>query len=419
MKTYCKEKLMQDREFCFNRVKMAFKGKWHRWNYQKALSHYCNLPVKKVHDIIATGRKNELEYGLYAIVDEFQMELRQRHFEMRPIHYQARVDGLSGKTRVIGIMSVKQQCIEHIIVGALMPLFDAKIERHQYASIEGRGQVAGMKQIRKWVRSDNYTAKCAHRHNQKYDRKCAYFVKLDIAKCFPSITGETVMKYLKHDISKNDELLWAVNEMLKTHEANSQGLVIGSLLSQFICNYLLSHVYRFAMGLHKIRRGKRIRFVSHALFFMDDAVLFGAVRSYLFCAIKAVIRYAKAQIGLTVKPNWHIRCINDTPVDMMGYIIHYDGHVTIRKRIFKRLRAAFLRAEIRGMTVDFARRLISYHSFLVHTNSRRICLLLQVPKYINIAKRLIRRFDRKVVNDGTHSTVHRRICPSGNLAAPA
>lgn len=411
MRTYCKENLLRNREFCLEMVKKAFKGKWRRKNYQRALAAYCNLPLREVRALIRQDRKEELEYGLYAIVDEFLKELDDRKFNLSPIEYKSRIDGLSGKTRVIGMMSVKQQCYEHIIVGALMPLFNAKITPHQYASMEGRGQVAGMKQIQKWIRSDNWSAECSAKHDGGFQRHCKYFVKLDVTQCFPSITCDIVMRFLRHDITKNDELLWAVEEILKSHEAGGRGLVIGSLLSQFLCNYLLSFAYRFVMSLHKERRGKSFKMVYHALFFMDDLILIGADRRNLKMAVRAMIDYAKRYLGLTIKPNWHIKCIDNEPIDMMGYVIHRDGHVTVRARILLRARRAFLRAARRTMNIDLARRLMAYHGYFVHTATRDLRQKLNVTKIKRKAVRFIRRHDRKE-NPlyGQCNPVHRRIC---------
>ena len=411
MKTYCKHNLLHDRKFCLDMVYATFHRKWNRKNYQRTLAHYCKLPLRGVRALINQGRKDELEYGLLAIVDEFQRELDERNFELTDIDYSERIDGLSGKLRIIGIMSVKQQCYEHIIVGALMPLFNTKITPHQYASMEKRGQVAGMKKIRRWIRNDNWSAKCAREHGGSYSRKCTCFVKLDVTQCFPSITSKTVMRYLRHDISKNSGLLWAVEELLKIHEQEGRGLVIGSLLSQFICNYLLSFAYRHVMSLSKERRGKRVKLVSHALFFMDDILLIGSDRRNLKMAVRSMIRFAKQEIGLIIKGNWHVKSLVLEPIDMMGYVIHSDGHVTIRARIFLRTRRAYLRATRRTMTVEFARRLMAYNGYFVHTASHDIRENLDVKRLRRIARRTIRKHDRKEnMIHGQCSSIHRRLC---------
>lgn len=393
MKTYCKQNLFTDREFCLEKVKETFKGKWNRRDYQKALCHYCKMNKKQVRELIKENNKEAFNEGLYRIVDEFQEEVKNRHFIFEEIKYKNHADGISGKIRLIGIESVKQQCFEHIIVGMLMPLFNAKIEEHQYASIKGRGQVAGMKRIAQWVINDDWAMKCAIKHREKCSRKTQYFVKLDIKKCFPSMTIEVVMKFFKHDISKNKDLIWAIEEILKWHIQGGHGLIIGSLLSQFICNYLMSYVYRYAKSLHKIRRNKKVKMITYTLFFMDDILLFSSDRRNLKLAVNSIIKYINNELNLKVKPNWHIKNIQQEPVHMMGYVIHSDGYVTIRPRIFLRLRHVYLRARLkRNFGIKFARKIVAYNSYLVHTNSCNVRKKLKVKYINNKARKAIRRY---------------------------
>lgn len=410
MKTYCKTDLLHDRQFCFERVKAAFHRKWGRKNYQRALSQYSGLPLCRVRAAVRNGDKDIFDPALYAIADEFLAELDARRFEFPPVIYRDRVDGLSGKTRAIGIMSVKQQCFEHIVVGALTELFDAKIEANQYASIKGRGQVAGMKKIRKWIRSDLWSSKCAARHGGHYSRKATKYVKLDVEKCFPSISRETVMYWLSRDIRKNRLLLWAVDEILTAHEAGGRGLIIGSLLSQFLCNYLMSYAYREVMSYAKVRRGQRVRYVFHAIFFMDDILLIGSDRRDMKRAVRGLTAFMGTNLGLTVKPKWHIKDIEAEPIDMMGFVIHADGSVTIRDRIFLRVRRSFQRARRRTLTNRSARRIVSYYGYIKHTNSRCLRSSLGVNRTQKMARRTIRRTDREgEKNYGTKSAVFRRI----------
>ena len=398
MKTYCKHDLLHEPGFCFTHVLKSFRKKWKRRSYQKAIAHYCKIPASEVRQKVLDGRKEDLYYGLMRIAEEFISELGNRRFLLKPIFYRIKIDGLSGKTRNIGIESVKQQCFEHIIVGAMQELWDAKITSHQYASVEDRGQVAGMKKIRKWIRSDIRSARCAKKFGRPHARKCSKFVKLDIAKCFPSITRAVVMRFLYRDIGKNKDLLWCVDELLKTHEVGGNGLVIGSLLSQFLCNYLLSYAYREVMSYTKERRGKRVRLIHHALFFMDDLLLIGSDRRDVKSAVNRLARYMKTEIGLTVKDNWHIKDLDKEPIDMMGYVVHGDGHVTIRARVFLRARRTFLRAERSALTAKRARRIMAYNGYFDHTNSRKVCENLRVSKVKRRARRAIRTHDRKERN---------------------
>ena len=71
-----------------------------------------------------------------------------------------------------------------------------------------------------------------------------------------------------------------MDNLLRTHSKVTSGMAIGSYLSQWLCNYALSYLYRYADGLHRIRHRKngteqRVRLVRHILFYMDDFILIG------------------------------------------------------------------------------------------------------------------------------------------------
>lgn len=279
-----------------------------------------------------------------AISYDIKTRIDNRALNLPPIRLTTRTDGMCKKVRVIGVESVMQQLMEHVAVGCMQELWTRKIAYHQYASIKGKGQLAGAKTIRKW----------AQRHAFRY------FVKLDIRKCFPSIRHDVVMRFLEHDIGKNKTLLWFVSALLENH---GDGLIIGSLLSQFLCNYLLSYGYRYTMALHKTRRGKRKKLVAHALFYMDDILLTGNDRRDLKMAVREVVRFFRLILGLEIKPNWHVKDFSKEPIDMMGFKVREGGKLKVRGRVFLRARRAF--AGFDG-SVKMARRLSSYYGFFKH-----------------------------------------------------
>lgn len=73
---------------------------------------------------------------------------------------------------------------------------------------------------------------------------------------------------------------------------------------------------------------------------------------------------------------------------MMGYVIHADGGVTIRAKIFIRARRTFQRAK-KQMDIDMARRVVSYRGYFINSNSKRIAEKLKVEKIARKAQKLI------------------------------
>ncbi|MBQ9593593.1 MAG: hypothetical protein IJR36_06945, partial [Lachnospiraceae bacterium] len=290
------------------------------------------------------GLYPEMKAALHLICEDISLRIRARSLALEPIRYSQRTDGLSKKTRTIGIESVMQQLMEHVAVGCMKELWQAKYEFHQYASIKGKGQLRGAKAIQKWTKKG----------------KTKHFVKLDVRQCFRSLSRETAMRWLRRDIGKNALLLWFVDALLQMH---SDGLVIGSLLSQFLCNYFMSYGYRYVMSLCKERRGKRMKLVSCALFYMDDILLTGVDRRNLVMAVRKLAKYMKANFGLEIKENWNVRDHDHCGIDMMGFVITAKGKIKIRPRVFIRARRAFFRSAAGDDRQKIQYRVSAYYGF--------------------------------------------------------
>lgn len=346
MKTYCKRVDPSDPVQIEPFIWGCLQPKLKRKDYSDFTAHYCRLTAKDIRKKAreGAGLEGELETAVHNIAAEISGRIKRRALDLAPIKYQQRRDGLSKKIRNIGLMSVMQQVMEHVAVGCMQELWDAKYEHHQYASIKGRGQLQGAKTIMKWTKSG----------------KTKYFVKLDVRKCFASVTKEICMRWLQRDIGKNGLLLWFVDALLTMH---GSGLVIGSLLSQFLCNYFMSYAYRFVMSLHKQRRGKAVRLAECALFYMDDIMLAGSDRRNLVSAVRKMARFMQQAFGLTIKDTWHIRRHEDAGIDMMGYVVTADGKLKIRKRVFIRARRAFVRMARGDTRILMARRVAAYYGF--------------------------------------------------------
>lgn len=346
MKTYCKRVDPSDVKIIEPLVWDALSSKLKRKDYSEFVAGYCELSGREIRRLarMSLGLYREMEDAVRRISEDISQRIKTQDLRLDPIHYDLRRDGLSRKTRVIGIESVMQQLMEHVAVGCMDELWRAKYEYHQYASIKGKGQLAGARTIQKWTKAG----------------MTKYFVKADVRACFASLNRRTAMRWLQRDIRKNALLLWFVDALLQMH---GDGLVIGSLLSQFLCNYFMSYAYRYVMGLHKTRRGKATKLCSCALFYMDDIFLGGKDRRDLLMATRRLIRFLKESFDLEVKPGWNIRRHEDCGIDMMGYVITSGGRIKIRPRIFIRARRAFVRSAMGDCRPKTQRRVSAYYGF--------------------------------------------------------
>ena len=356
-------------------------AKWKRKDFQYLMAEYCAYSVQEIRAATKEHDMNILLAAVEGLAVEIAERIKRRALDLRPIHYFKRVDGVSRKEREISHESPLQQVIDHVAVSALMPMLKAKILPHQYASIRKRGQKAGKTKLEKWVR-------------KKKDARC--YVKGDIRKCFPSIKRDVVMKFLQRDIHKNPTLLWLVDSLLQTYK---DGLVIGTLLSQWLCNYVLSHLFRQIKSFVKVRRGRTVRLVWHVLFYMDDFILLGTREADLKKAMRMAIAFAGDALGLLVHDDWMVYKVAETPIDMMGYRVGYH-RTTIRSRIFIRARRAFLRAERwlrkhRFLRRVLAKKVVCYWGYFKASDSDRVCGKLKAYATVPAACNCVSYFDMK------------------------
>lgn len=415
MKTYCKGIDIEDPDTiapfvldCLER-KGGKPAKWRRKDFAVLINTYTPYSQQDLIDAAAQQDLRPLLDVAHHLAEEVAKRIKHRDLDLSPIVFFERVDGISGKTREISNESAMQRIMDYVAIGALKPLLHAKIMPHQFASIKGRGQIAGKRTIERWLR----------RHK---DSK--YFAKLDAQKCFPSIQHEVVMNLLHRDIHKNPVLLWFIAALLSTYKKkNAQGeyepcgLIIGTLLSQWMCNYVMSYFYRYIIERVKLRQKRRggverVRKVRHVLFYMDDIFLTGTRKADLKSAIREAIKWVKETFGLTIHNDWIIYKLPEHRVDMMGYVIGYKA-TTIRPRIFLRARRQYLRAwwdmlHNRYLSWRRAQLVVCYSGYFKYSDSEKIQKKYHYHAVLKRAKQSISYWARSL----RYYENRNRVCPA-------
>ncbi|MCC8076403.1 MAG: hypothetical protein LIO95_10775 [Clostridiales bacterium] len=408
MITSCKNINITDPEIILPWVTDCIMRHKKRHDFRHLLVRAGKLPERQYYAGLESGDYAAWQPAIRKVAEEAARRIAAHDLRLRPVRIRERVDRSSGKTRQIGDEEAMQQVFDHIAVGAADPIWRRRFVPQQASSLRGRGPVYGSNIIRDWIQQDNRAARWTYAHKRKYSRKCRYFAKLDVQKCYPSLRTAVFMRYFRRDCG-NADLLWLWEALLESHKVgDNEGFMIGALVSQFACQYLLSFAYRYVMDLHKSRRGKRYKLVTHALFYMDDQLLFSASRRDLKSAVRALIRYERDELGLTIKPTWAIQDMDKHPVDMMGYRHYSNGAVTIRPRILRRARRVTLHVLRRQhLALEQARRICAYKGYFKHTNSRRIIKALRLRKLFTKAAATISRHDRRNQN-GRNGILQRR-----------
>lgn len=373
MKRLCKDVDITDRGLISRAVYACLKKKYKRNDVIRYFSQVSGLAENQIRCIYCRYEKEALYPIIEIIITDLQKEIANESLSFPPIWYRDKIDGSSGKTRRIGIQNIKQQLYDYIAVEGLKPLLK-RIGEYQYASIPGRGTTKGKQVISRWIK----------------DCDMRYFVKLDVKKCFESINHDLLMGFMEKHI-KNEKLIRLTRTLIDSFE---KGLSIGSYLSQYLCNLYMSILYHYtAEDLYKTRRGKRINLIHHCLIYMDDILLIGSRKRDMEMAVKKIIQKAD-EMGLTIKDNWQVRSIDETPIDMMGFKI-YRTHTEIRGRIFLRVRRSFRRIG-KELTLRISRKCLSYYGYLKHTNSRKIERKWKVKPILKKCKGVIRRNESKI-----------------------
>lgn len=193
MKTYCKHSRITEPAFVRDCIERFLNGKRSRRDVNDFLIRHPDL------DSLSRQIADEIGRGEYRFA---------------PIRYFRRVEPISGKIRIIGRESIRHQIYDYVCGTALMPLFRAKVGRWQTASIPGRGIADARRAIKRWAREPSSKV----------------FVKLDVRKCYPSISREVLKRLLLRDVG--DRRLLDLTFHLIDQYAGDDGLNIGSYLSQ-------------------------------------------------------------------------------------------------------------------------------------------------------------------------------------------
>lgn len=385
MKKSCKNINLQDPKTVVAYAEECLRRHCRRKNTRTlVLRHFCTS-IQEYQNILNHDEK-ALHSVSMRISGYITRTIKERSIPDFTPKVRTRQDKTTGKIRLIGCEPALQQFYDYVAVRSCEEIWRRRFVPQQCSSLKDRGQVYGMHLIRAYVTKDNRAAAYAAKHGLRYNRQVKYFVKLDIRHCYQSIDKALLMDLLRHDCGSED-ILYLWDQLLASYgRVNSTepftGLLIGALPSQWGAQLILSYAYRYAMTLPGI---------SHGVFFMDDMLFTGPNRRKLKRAVDSIVTYIRDRLHLTVKPNWHIKKLEDEPIDMMGFVVHTSGKVTMRARNFIHSRRLLLRIAQQGpRDVRRARRLMSYKGFYDHSDSFKARKNLQAGKNFKKAQHFLR-----------------------------
>ena len=262
---------------------------------------------------------------------------------LRPGKYRNLTVKERGKTRqaqsITLLRSIGIHAVMKVVEARITPTFIAD----SAASIKGRGGTYLIKRLLHALHSDPAGTR--------------YVYKDDLTKFYQSIDQDLMMQVIRRTF-RDRRLVRILERWIRML---AEGVSIGMRPSQGMANLLLSifldHVLKDGMSARHYQR------------YCDDK----AIESGSLYALTALIRATREQTqkaGLSIKPNAQVWEWDKRPVDFLGYVIGYDGKISIRKHIkqrfarrWKHVRSRRRRRELIGSFYGVAKHAHAKHLF--------------------------------------------------------
>jgi hypothetical protein len=197
------------------------------------------------------------------------------------------------KRREITVAPFVDRVVHHALIDVVEPHFDRRMIAHTYACRRGKGTHAALDHAQRCVR-----------HNR-------WFLKLDIAQCFPSLRHRVVLETVSRVVKDRDVLgLFRTVVCHPGGDADGQGLPIGHLTSQWLANLVLARLDRYATETLRVPAYLR---------YMDDFVLFSDDKAQLREAWTAVAHFVTAKLGVSLKTRASILAPTRDGLPFLGF----------------------------------------------------------------------------------------------------
>lgn len=240
--------------------------------------------------------------------------------------------------------------VHHAVMNILEPIWVSVFTADTYSCIKGRGIQAAADKLRNVINRDK--------------AGCAYCLKIDIRKFYPSI-DHTILKRIVRRKIKDTRLLKLLDEIIDSAE----GLPIGNYLSQFLANLILAYFD------HWVKEVKRIRYYFR---YADDIVVLHSDKKVLRELLAEFERYLNTKLNLAVKDNKQIfpvakdrRDKHGRGIDFLGFVF-YLNETRLRKRIKQNFcrKIAKLRKRKKPLTeVQFKQEVAAWWGWAKHSDS--------------------------------------------------
>ena len=393
-------------DLAYKAVNSCFNGKWKRRDILSFIEEYAGIDRTEIYNDLLNQSVNvqiEATDAIAYFVDEMISDvIENREIDYIPaLKIHERADGMTNKIRAIANLSIPHQLLGHITMLGLLPLFKARILPTQHASIPGHGQVRLKNQISWYLR--------------KKSLNINYFVKTDIVHAYATLKYSDVIKFIEKEIPSAIWILKCLKYLQKL--AIDDHLIIGGYLDAWLFNYIMSYSIRYIMKQGSYRRGIFHRYVVRVVTYMDDFCILTETRTAIRKAIRLLSLWFKNRLNLFIKQTSSIvelysiederrakgkilKAQRGCPgIDMGGFIIHRT-YITIRERIFKRIRRCFDRGLIEIKNTGTIQRqrafsIVSRFGYLKQSTNHYFLSKHNVLYVLEIAKKVVSFWNKR------------------------
>lgn len=394
-------------ELCEEAVAKCFERKWDRNDILTFIEKYAGIPRIEIQIENLEGAwdlRSEAVHSiglvLYGIIEDLTEYGIEPTDYIREVKTRKRPDGMTGKIREIALLSIMHQLLGHTEKLMIDPLIEARLLPTQNASLPGRGQTKLKDQL--------------HRDLLEESKGIVYMRKTDVVHAYKTTMYSSAVRRLKEEIPKAKTAIRLMEYLEKI--APGHHLIIGGYLDAWLFNFLMSYSIRDVYKQGQTRRGKFTRDAITVNTYMDDFVIGTKSIKAQKRSLKALDNSFEKEYGLEVKATTGVMKIlpveeekrrrgltksrRGTPaVDVAGYRISRT-HVTIRRRVFKKVRRQLLRGweelESTGtLRKQRAKALIAYNGYIEQTNSEHLKEKYHVEALMTVAKKVDAYYGRQ------------------------
>ncbi len=282
-----------------------------------------------------------------------------------------RFDTSSHKTRDIVTPDFTYLIKQHAIIQIIYPIYAKSFYPYSFGAIKGKGIHRASKHLRSLIKN-NY-------------RDTRYAIKIDVKKFYDNIDNKILINQLERKI-KDKKVIGLLNDIIGGKE---KGIPIGNYTSQIFANIYLTPLDHF------IKEKLKLKCLDRQ---MDDILFMAANKRKLVSAYVEIVKYIKENLKCDVHDervqivDLHKRGDGDYQnpktlkgkafIDFCAYKHYVGGIVTIRKRIFNRLRHTIFTL-LKHFCLKFARRFMSYWGYVLRSNSHNF--LAKYMPLVNMA----------------------------------